>query len=383
MDRFKKGPASVDKRPASLSPKAPAPKPGPGGGSPSGAVPASSATEEARQRLSRLQDRLSSVQNTLAFTAINNETSEMEAKLALLPPELEALRTRGYVFRSFLERKAGVLAEQWVPVRERVLRESNLRRRELEIEARAASTALHAAATGDTGALARAEGAINTLEAKANAAQSALRALYQPVRDNLNGTVKQVEQIRWLLDQLDEASFRLRPAEDPIAACEAQLLESEKDGPKGVLYLTDERLIFERKEEIATKKVLFITTEKQKVQELVLELPVGQIESTKSSDKGLFGHKELLELVFTPEADLSGARLRLFGADNEEWAALIGRVKSGEIDKERTRPKEEATVEELRSVPTKCPTCGATLSVQVVRGMREITCEYCGSVVRL
>ena len=28
--------------------------------------------------------------------------------------------------------------------------------------------------------------------------------------------------------------------------------------------------------------------------------------------------------------------------DNEEWAGLIGRVKSGEIAKERTQPKEEA-----------------------------------------
>jgi len=70
-------------------------------------------------------------------------------------------------------------------------------------------------------------------------------------------------------------------------------------------------------------------------------------------------------------------------ADNEEWAGLIGRVRSGDIAGERTRPKEEAAVEAAREAPTKCPTCGAVLTTPVVKGVREITCEYCGTVIRL
>ncbi len=112
-------------------------------------------------------------------------------------------------------------------------------------------------------------------------------------------------------------------------------------------------------------------------------MPVGQIDEVKSSQKGFLGHKEMLELAFAPEAHLSGALLRLINADNEEWAGLIGRVKSGEIARERTRPKDEAVVEAARAIPTKCPTCGGTFSAQIARGMREITCEYCGSVIRL
>jgi hypothetical protein len=150
-----------------------------------------------------------------------------------------------------------------------------------------------------------------------------------------------------------------------------------------VLYLTDERLIFEQKEKKATKKVLFIATEKEEVQQLVFAVPIGQIEEVKASQKGFMGRKEMMELLFTPEADLSGATLRLRGADNEEWAGLIGRVKSGEIARERTRPKDEAMVESARAAPTICPTCGAALDVEIVRGMRQITCEYCGTVIRL
>jgi hypothetical protein len=222
------------------------------------------------------------------------------------------------------------------------------------------------------------------LERKVNAAQSAVEAMYDSIKQNVNQTRSQVEHLAWTLDQVDEASFQLHPIEDPIFASEAQFMETKKEGPKGVLYLTDERLIFEQKEEVATKKVLFITTEKEKMQELVFEVLAGHVDEVKTTQKGFLGHKEMMELLFAPEADISSATIRLHGgADNEEWAAMIGRVKSGEIDKERTQPKDEAAEEAIRTAPTKCSTCGATLSVELVRGMKEITCEYCGSVVRL
>ena len=44
--------------------------------------------------------------------------------------------------------------------------------------------------------------------------------------------------------------------------------QEDKTDPKGILFLTDQRLLFEQREEIATKKVLFVTTERKKVQEL-------------------------------------------------------------------------------------------------------------------
>jgi len=71
------------------------------------------------------------------------------------------------------------------------------------------------------------------------------------------------------------------------------------------------------------------------VQEVILDLLVGQVEEIKATDKGLFEGKQILELAFGPEADLSGATLRLQGAEKEDWASYIGRVQSGEIAKER------------------------------------------------
>ena len=300
-----------------------------------------------------------------------------------LPTDIEKLRTRGYVFRSFLENKLDVLAQQWDEVRDQVGDEVSRRQQALQQESKQAEAAMRQAMSGNASLIARAESAVETLESKVEAAQSAVAAMYETLEENVDQTRCQVEEIRWLLDQVDEANFQLRPAEDPVAACKAQYMETKKDGPKGVLYLTDERLIFEQKEDVATKKVLFITTEKEKVQDTLFDVPIGQVEEVKTKQKGFLGHKEMMELLFAPEADLSGAILRVRGTDNEEWARLINRVKSGEIAKERTRPKDEAAVETAQAAPTKCPTCGATLSVEITRGMREITCEYCGSVIRL
>ncbi len=347
------------------------------------AAPAGTLGEETRAKLDELQNQLGDLQEALLLTGVRNDMGDIETTLSLLPAEIEELRTRGYVFRSFLENKVNVLAEQWEEMHDRVSREMSRRTRELERESDVAESVLRQAMSGRASLVTRAEGAINTFEHKVRAAQSAAEAMYETLQQNVNQTHTQVDQIRWLFDQIDEASFQLYPAEDPVAACQVQYMETRKEGPKGVLYLTDERLVFEQKEEIATKKVLFITTEKEKVQQLIFEVPIGQIEEIKASQKGFLGHKEILNLLFAPEADLSGATLRLHGADNEEWAGLIGRIKSGEIAKERTRPKDEAVVEATRAAPTRCPTCGATLSVEIVRGMREITCEYCGSVIRL
>ncbi len=344
---------------------------------------AGTSSEESRAKLDELQDRLGDLQESLLLTSAHSDMGDLETALSLLPAEIEELRTRGYVFRSFLENKINVLAKQWEEIDSRVSREVSRRQRELEREADVAESALRQAMSGRASQVSRAESAIETLERKVKAALSAVEAMYGALQQNVNQTRSQVEQIRWLLDQVDEACFQLYPAEDPVTACQAQYMETKKEGPEGVLYLTDGRLIFEQKEEKATKKILFITTEKEKVQQLIFEVPIGQIEEVKSSQKGFLGRKEMLELLFAPEADLSGATLRLRGADNEEWAGLIGRVKSDEIVKERTRPKDEATVEAAHAAPTKCPTCGATLSVEIVRGMREITCEYCGTVIRL
>jgi len=345
---------------------------------------ATAAGEEWRSKLDRLQSDFNRLHDEMLLTSIHDETSEIQTTLSMLPTQIEMLRNRGYVFRNYLERKIEVLATQWNESQSRISQEVDRRSRELTMDSATAERAIQQAMSGNPSQLMRAESAVNTLESKVRAAQSAIGAMYNSLQQNLDQTRSQVEEAKTLLDRIDEASFQLHPAEDPVASCKAQYIGRGDETPEGILYLTDERLLFERKEEVATKKVLFITTQKETVQEFIFDVTVGQIDEVNATDQRKFlKRKEMLELLFSPDADLNGATLRLINAKNEDWAMLIGRVKSGEIDKERTQPKDEAVVEAAQSAPTKCTTCGATLSTKIVRGMREISCEYCGSVIRL
>jgi hypothetical protein len=151
----------------------------------------------------------------------------------------------------------------------------------------------------------------------------------------------------------------------------------------GVLLLTDMRLIFEQKEEVATKKVLFITTEKQKVQQLAWEVPVAYVDKATGSKRGFMNKDDFLTLELSPEAPFRGTELHLKGETGEAWQAHITRVKSGEIARERTAPVDQAAVEKAQSAPTQCPNCGGAINQAVLRGQTEITCEFCGTKIRL
>jgi len=135
-----------------------------------------------------------------------------------------------------------------------------------------------AAMAGNPGAarglLATLQSEVGQVESKVTAAEQAIEGMYTQFNNQVDAAARHLEDIEYLLTQLAEASFQLLPTEAGIAAVKAAWCKTgkeQKSDPQGVLYLTDQRLIFEQKEMIATKKVLFVATEKQKVQGLQLE----------------------------------------------------------------------------------------------------------------
>jgi hypothetical protein len=92
--------------------------------------------------------------------------------------------------------------------------------------------------------------------------------MYTPIYDGLKEIEAELEHIVWMLDQIEESQeIRLHPAEGPYAAVGAEWQLDGEEGPDGILFLTDQRLLLEQKEKIATKKFLgLITTESESVQ---------------------------------------------------------------------------------------------------------------------
>lgn len=352
-------------------------------------APAAGATADALQ----LEvDRFNSLQNRLVLSQVNDDLEDIETAVNALPANVENVRARGYIFKSYLEKKVETLQTQWRDLRPRV--EQELRTRQADL-ARAAGDVQNRLNRRQL-----AGPALSALESKVGAAITGLQGMYDTLDDNVNQTQQQLDDISWTLQQCEQACYSFLPTEAAVEAVPANWKKpGDKDGVDGVLVLTDQRLIFEQKEEIATKKVLFITTEKQKVQSLAWETPVAQIEKAAGAKKGFMGKDDFLTVTLPegasfkeasgqPHYDDKGRPLRevelhLKGESGEAWQAHIGRVRSGDIARERTVPVDQAAQEAVANAPTKCPNCGATLTQKIMRGQTEITCEFCGSVIRL
>lgn len=369
---------AVVRPPTTTAPRAPA------------VAPAASMPSEA------LQDeatRFSYLQNQLLLTDVNDDIGDIDAAVAALPGNLENIRARGYVFKSYLEKKVETLTAQWQEMRSRVVEAVETQQRSLQTDATNVQNLLNRRQSASL--------ALTTLEGKVNAAQSTVRGLYDNLDDNINQTQQQIDDVSWTMQQAELASFGFLPTEAPVEAVPANWKKpGDNDGVEGVLMLTDQRLLFEQKEEVATKKVLFITTEKQKVQALNWQIPASQIDQAVGAKKGFMGKDDFLTVTCVQDGAFQNAdgsplyiqgvggklmsmEVHLKGETGEAWQGFIGRVKSKEIEKERTVPVDEAAVEAAAAAPTKCPTCGATLNQTVMRGQTEMKCEFCGSVIRL
>jgi ribosomal protein L37AE/L43A len=235
------------------------------------------------------------------------------------------------------------------------------------------------------GLLASLKSTVDQMESKVTAAEQSIEGLYDHFKQQIQTLSMHLDDIDYLLKQLAEASFQLLPTEAGIAAAKAiwcKTGKEQKGDPEGVLYLTDQRLIFEQKEEIATKKVLFVVTEKKKVQGLQLEAPVILVDKVDTSQQGMMKNEDHIEIRFASGAPVQMAHFHIW-KDNAVWQALINRAKIKDFDKGRAVAVDQAAVEKARSAPTQCPSCGGTITAVVLRGMDTIKCEYCGLVIRL
>jgi len=141
-------------------------------------------------------------------------------------------------------------------------------------------------------------------------------------------------------------------------------------------------VIFERDEEVATKKVLFIATAKQRVQEVVLENKLGEVEAVAASKRGLFGNEDHLDFKFGGSARVRQAHFHIDGQDAHEWQGMVNRAKTGGLESMRVTALSDAEKARLKNAPTKCANCGSPLTAPILRGQTEIKCPACGTVAR-
>ncbi|MCI0521969.1 MAG: hypothetical protein L0Z70_17130 [Chloroflexi bacterium] len=304
------------------------------------AVNAASANPAVSAEAKALQSSISDLQRRSSFSDIVSEINALDAAIQRANDLLESARQKGYAFQGDLETIVYGASGDWQNVRPQLM--SAVSQQSAALQSQLAGVnpqiqnvnrSLHNPAAATT-QVRNAQTFVNGLLSNIGRIENDLRARMDPLESALQGASARLTTIHWGLDQLAQAKFALQDGEDLVQAVQARWDKEDKDDPEGVLYLTSARLIFERKEKVATKKVLFITTASELVQEVVIDQPYGGIKSYKAESKGLFGHQDFL-LVQLGDGSLGAVNFHLNGQDSKEWAALLDRARAGKLQAER------------------------------------------------
>ncbi len=230
-----------------------------------------------------LKSKFSSLQENIHLARIRDLVEDIQTKVKGFSQRVKELRLKGYVFEKELETKAIDFSRQWLAIYPPISQQINVQSTNFQAIIRpieSQMTRLNSLRNNPILArsiLTSAQSNINMLEDKIIAAERTINGMYDGFANEVAQVDRHLDEVDYMLKQLAEATFRLFPTEAGIAAIKAVWCKTgkeEKDDPEGILFLTDQRVLFEQKEEIATKKLLFITTEKQKVQALLLEAPL-------------------------------------------------------------------------------------------------------------
>ena len=320
-----------------------------------------------------LQSEINELQDEMMLKGIHEELAELENDVRELERDLAGVRSDGYTIESELEVDVTILAAQWERVKantEITLEQQTalLSEQMTSIQKMLSKLAAKSGDLVDARPLyLKIKSAIASAEAQADAADATVMAQYDEYADEVEALGAHLDWIDWMLEALSTASFRLLATESGAAAIEAIWEVPGLDPENGILFLTDQRLLWE---------------DRVGDYELKIDVPLQQITDAKSEigeDLGV----EFLIATFNSGAPVPEARFQFSQPVVEEWLQMIGRARAGDYAKDRAVPLEEAELERVRNAPQQCSNCGAALTAPILRGMVEITCEYCGVVIRL
>ncbi|MBN1230449.1 MAG: hypothetical protein JXA19_01140 [Anaerolineales bacterium] len=299
------------------------------------ALNTSRAHPDIQMNVSSLENDLGSLQSGVTYNDVFEDIAEIDNKIDRVLNLLESARDKGYRYQADLETIVYDAASRWQEVRGEV--EQKARTESAQWQKRIPgvnqqitqlNNSLHLA--NSSGLVSTTKNSVNSLLSDIQNAQRALENYYSSIQTNINSVNSRLTEIHWAVTQLEEASFQLDKNENLVMAVSARWDKEGKDDPEGVIFLSNERFIFEQKEKIATKKVLFVATEKELVQGILIDQKVADIVDVKGKGKGIFGHQDYINLDFKDKS-LGQVAIHLQGQASEKWIQWITLVKTGKI----------------------------------------------------
>lgn len=356
--------------------------------------------EARRQKLARtldnLRDDIADLKGEITFSELVEDVSEATASLPDLTEELKRLRSRGYAFRGDLEETLAEARSSADTVMTALRREidqvDNRLQREVSRLSRDAAeitgNPLHNADSIES-----LESTVRGVKSEVSATSDRLEAHSTPLLKSISDVKAKVKDLHWTLDQFDSATFKMAPEERPIAAAEATWEDApDADKPAGMLMFTDHRVRFEQKEERVTKRKFFVfAAEKESLQELMLDEPVGHLLDSVDSTRGWVMKDQLLTFSWSKKATAPATTtFEITSGSAADWDGVVELIRSGDL--ERYQAEAAATSQPQRIAggapagaaahkvvwPEKCAGCDAPLEAPV-KGQTALICPYCGT----
>lgn len=341
------------------------------------AVELETAISEVESKFKELISKVKLTTLSSNITALGNQTTE-------LPASIQTVRDRGYAYRSYLEYKVDVLKEQWDEVNEDlkhwVETESEELQDDLAHVEKLVERLTGAGLTTVAKSLhARTASAVEVLEEKIESAEEHIESQYDTIQREVDNTKRQLNEINWIMDMKDEASFDFGAAEEVFLVAKAEW-DDGGDKPDGMLFLTNHRLIFEQKEKTGKRFGMFGGKETQGI---LWETPISSVEEVTAENKGLMGGKDMVNLTLGSGAPYPQITVEVKGGvASKFWAKQINRMATGNAEDERAIEPDPEMIQRLRNAPTDCHVCGGKLP-SIVEGQDEVECMYCGATVRI
>ena len=335
-----------------------------------------------------LQSQWKDLYSKISLPDISQKVTDTSDELQKLPEQIVRIRQRGYVFASYLEQKRDVLVKRWDDIKRNIQTSIQNEQNTFRTEYNRIDSLMI-----DLGRLVSnpnmlqsqmqpVKQRIQDLEDRVAATEEKLEADLGSLPADVEQTAKQLTDITWYLDQKDEASFKFLAGESLFLAAKAEWVATGKGktDPDGIIYLTDQRLVFEQKETVGKTLGLFGG---KKAQELKWEVPLNLVEAVKAENKGLFGGKDMLYFTLKSGAPFTQITVEVKGGVAcKFWAAQIQRMISGNTKDERAIQPDAEAIAAIKKAPTACPSCGGTLPM-LVAGQNQLNCVYCGTTIRV
>jgi hypothetical protein len=320
-----------------------------------------------------LQSDVNALQDEVMLKNAREELARLENDVRLLERKVAEVRARGYAIEKNLEADITILAAQWERIKLNAETAIEYQTKVLSEQMSTIQGDL-ARVLGMSSNLAAARplymqirSALASAQAQAEAAEVTALTQYDEYADEVESLHAHLEWVNWMLAALSTASFRLLATENGVAAAEAVFLHPAWESQNGVLFLTDQRFLWE--DRVGTY-------------ELKVNVPLSEVLEMKRDTAGEPG-SEILLVELGAKGPVAEARFLFSQPVVDDWIQMLGRARSGGYAQDQAIPISQEELERIRNAPQSCSNCGASLTAPIFRGQVDVSCEYCGKVTRI